>query len=412
MSFDLEYAVDSGVFVRYAPRDGTGWIKELLERCSQITIRKIFNIEQSNIDAGDGFCEDADGEYVHFKIGEYEGGLYKIKPPVLSDQYALFIRPGSELDHSFFKDDYMPNAMDVVFEVLKRDVTIGEEDGDLSPGLLKSVMEKYPGYTEYQHYKRLRAAEILSAELELPKDYRSAFDKYVEKRRKGKKMDTFPDIRDFDLKKYTFLYEEMKDMLNNSEKYKETDWQERIMKIVKLLYPQYAYVTRESRITEMYGKGKRVDFVTVNSSGYIDIIEIKDPKVNILAIYNGHLVKDRNNYVPSRYLGNAVAQVENYIYGLNTNGRKAIENITKHFSKSGVTLPNTMELKILNPRGIIIMGRSDTNDKEILSSIELLRRQYSHIVDIITYDDLINRLRNVIGALRCKSNQISTEERE
>lgn len=201
-SFDLEYAVDSGVFVRYTPYNGTEWIKELLECCPLITICKIFSIEQSNIDAGDGFCEDADGEYVHFKIGEYENGLYKIKPPVLSDQYTLSIRPGSELNHSFFKDDYLPNAMDVVFEVLKRDVTIGEEDGDLSLELLKSAMEKYPGHTEYQHYKRLRAAEILSAELELPKDYRSAFDKYVDKRRKGKKMDTFPDIRDFDLQKY------------------------------------------------------------------------------------------------------------------------------------------------------------------------------------------------------------------
>ena len=46
------------------------------------------------------------------------------------------------------------------------------------------------------------------------------------------------------------------------------------------------------------------------------------------------------------------------------------------------------------------MGRSDTEDDEILDSIELLRRQYSHIVDIITYDDLIDRLHNVIESLK------------
>ena len=107
----------------------------------------------------------------------------------------------------------MPDAMDVIFEVLKRDITIGNEDGDLSPELLKSAMEKYPNDTEYKHYKRLRAAEILSAELELSKDYRSAFDKYVEKRRKGMMKKGFPDVRTFDLQKYTFLYEEMKEML-------------------------------------------------------------------------------------------------------------------------------------------------------------------------------------------------------
>ena len=298
------------------------------------------------------------------------------------------------------KDCYLPDAMDVVFEILKRDITIGNKDGDLSPELLRSAMEKYPGITEYQHYKRLRAAEILGAELELPKDYRSAFDKYVEKRRKGKKMKDLPDIHALDLQKFTFLYKEMKDMLDNPERYDEADWQERIMEIVKLLYPQYLYVTRESKITEMYGKGKRVDFVVINSSGYIDIIEIKDPKVDILATYNGHLVRDRNNYVPSRYLGNTVAQVENYIFGLNKDNKKAIENIRKHFSNSGTSLPDTLSLKIVNPRGLIIMGRSNTEDEEISNSIELLRRQYSHIVDIVTYDDLIGRLHNIMNSLK------------
>ena len=172
------------------------------------------------------------------------------------------------------------------------------------------------------------------------------------------------------------------------------------MEIVKFLYPQYAYVTRESKLTEMYGKGKRVDFVVVNSSGYIDIIEIKDPKIDLLATYNEHLVRNRNNYVPSRYLGNVVAQVENYLYGLNKNSTAAVDNIKKHFSESGKSLPDSLKLKVLNPRGIIIMGRSDTEDDEILDSIELLRRQYSHIVDIITYDDLIDRLHNVIESLK------------
>ena len=397
--FELEYD-ETGVYVDYTPLNGTEWIKKLLEWKSSIKLCRIFEITQSNIDAGKGFLEDPIEEHVHFKIGDYENGLYVIRPPILSEKYTLSIREMSELDSSYFKDYYMPNAMDVVFEVLKRDITIGNEDGDLSPELLKSAMGKYPNSTEYEHYKRLKAAEILSAELELSKDYRYAYDRYVEKLRKGKKMDDLPDIRTFDLQKYTFLYEEMREMLNNVESYKEADWQERIMEIVKLLYPQYAYVTRESKLTEMYGKGKRVDFVVVNSSGYIDIIEIKDPKIDLLATYNEHLVRNRNNYVPSRYLGNVVAQVENYLYGLNRNSTAAVDNIKKHFSESGKPLPDSLKLKVLNPRGIIIMGRSNTADDEILDSIELLRRQYSHIVDIITYDDLIDRLHNVIESLK------------
>ena len=102
MTIELEY-VEAGVFVDYAPRNGTGWIKELLERSSQITLCKIFNITQSDIDAGNGFYEDFGEERIHFKIGDCENGLYVIRPPVLSDEYTLSIRPGSELDFSYFK---------------------------------------------------------------------------------------------------------------------------------------------------------------------------------------------------------------------------------------------------------------------------------------------------------------------
>lgn len=399
MSFELIYN-DEGVFVDYSPYGGTNWIKDKLEDSDRIALcHKLFNITKSDIDAGKGFYEEDEKGHVHFKIGDCKDGLYSIKPPIISEKYSLIIRKGSELDSSYFKDDYMPDAMGIVFEVLKRDVIIGNDDGDLSPDLLKTVIGKYPNRTEYQHYKRMTAAEILRAELELPKDYRSDFDKYVEKRRKGGKTKSLPDIRAFDLQKYVFLYNEMKDMLDNTARYDEGDWQERIKDIVKLLYPQYTFVTRESKLTEMYGSGKRVDFVAINSSGYIDIIEIKDPKINLLATYKGHLVKDHNNYVPSRYLGYTVAQVENYLFGLNMDGKTAIDNIKKHFYNTGMPLPDSLKLKILNPRGTIIMGRSDMEDDEILNSIELLRRQYSHIVDIVTYDDLLNRLRITIDSL-------------
>lgn len=147
-----------------------------------------------------------------------------------------------------------------------------------------------------------------------------------------------------------------------------------------------------------------MDFVAINSSGYVDIIEINDPKVGILATYNGYLVKDRNNYVPSRYLGNTVAQVENYMFGLNADNKNAVNKIKNHFSDTGTPLPDTLRLKILNPHGLIIMDRSNTEDEEILNSIELLRRQYSHIVDIITYDDLIDRLCNIVDSLKCKDD--------
>lgn len=402
MPFELQYT-EEGIFADYTPQNGTFWIKKYLEQHSQITLKKMFIVRQSNIDAGKGFYEESGTEHIHFKLGDYKNNMYTIKPPVLPVKYTLSIRKGFELDYSFFMDYYLPDAMIVVFEVFNKNITIGNEEGDISAELLRSAMKKYPGPTEYKYYKRMMVAEILSSEFKLDKDYRKSFDKYVEKHRK-KTIKDFPEFNYFDKQKFSYIYMEMKEMLDNSLSYCETDWQERIMQIVKLIYPQYTYVTRESKLTEMYGKGKRVDFVVVNSSGYIDIIEIKDPKKNILATYGDHYVKDRNNYVPSKYLGNTVAQVENYILGLNTKSEDAIKHITKHFSNLGTPLPNTIRLKVLNPKGLIIMGRSDRNNEELMNAIELLRRQCSHIADIITYDDLLERLQNILVSLNNNNN--------
>jgi hypothetical protein len=45
---------------------------------------------------------------------------------------------------------------------------------------------------------------------------------------------------------------------------------------------------------------------------------------------------------------------------------------------------------------MVIIGRSkDFSDREKLD-FEIIRRKYSNIMDIITYDDLINRLENII----------------
>ena len=84
MVFELEYD-ETGVYVDYVPRNGTDWIKEKLKKCSSIKLCKTFEIIQPNVDAGKGFYEDLMGEHIHFKIGNYENGLYVIKPPVLSE---------------------------------------------------------------------------------------------------------------------------------------------------------------------------------------------------------------------------------------------------------------------------------------------------------------------------------------
>jgi hypothetical protein len=48
---------------------------------------------------------------------------------------------------------------------------------------------------------------------------------------------------------------------------------------------------------------------------------------------------------------------------------------------------------IVNPSGMIIMGRDATFTSDRRTDFEVIRRKFRHIVEIMTYDDLLSRLK-------------------
>ena len=67
-------------------------------------------------------------------------------------------------------------------------------------------------------------------------------------------------------------------------------------------------------------------------------------------------------------------------------------------------LPEGIKVQIVNPPGILLLGRSKQFDEEQKKDFELIKRQYKHVADIMTYDDLLFRLRNIIESLKIKIN--------
>ena len=58
------------------------------------------------------------------------------------------------------------------------------------------------------------------------------------------------------------------------------------------------------------------------------------------------------------------------------------------------------ELKATHPKGFILFGRDDQlDDEKKKTDFQIIRNMYADIIDIITYDDLINRFENIIKAL-------------
>ena len=61
------------------------------------------------------------------------------------------------------------------------------------------------------------------------------------------------------------------------------------------------------------------------------------------------------------------------------------------------------KIRIINPLGILIMGRCNMLSEAQRREFEVLRRDSKGIVDVITYDDLLARLQAVLNQLRSGS---------
>jgi len=162
-----------------------------------------------------------------------------------------------------------------------------------------------------------------------------------------------------------------------------------VHEIVLILYPKYILAKREIDVGHDGRHAKKPDFLLVDASGFVDILEIKKPNGQRLITKTDY----RNNYVADRDLAGAIVQIEKYVYCLSRGG-KTIER--KLQNKLETDLPRGIEIKSVNPQGILLMGRCEGLSAEQQFDLEIIKRQHKNIVDIMTYDDLISRMGNMI----------------
>ena len=87
-------------------------------------------------------------------------------------------------------------------------------------------------------------------------------------------------------------------------------------------------------------------------------------------------------------------QTEKYIFHLTRWGEIGEKKLNeKHLDK----IPSGLKIKIINPKGMIIMGRENAFELQQKQDFEIIKRQYKNVIEIITYDDLIDRLKRTIN---------------
>ena len=218
--------------------------------------------------------------------------------------------------------------------------------------------------------------------------------KTVARKIKATPRDLAAPFREADVRKFEYLLAHLKTMLANPNAYKESHWQAEIVKIICLLNPKYIAAFSGVRVNGPDTRSYRIlDILLVDASGNIDVVEIKQPFGEAMVTPRRY----RNNHVPMRELSGTVMQIEKYLLLLTRWGSKGEETLTARYASR---LPPGFKIRVVNPCGLVIMGRDADMTSDQRDDFEVTRRHYKHIADIVTYDDLLRRLEAVLSKLR------------
>lgn len=397
---------DSKILLRYEEEFGRGakWLDDKLKSSGEHTFRRTFTVTSAeNVPINKS--EDSESTR-YYQIGSTGGEYCAIFRKVLGLKRDLLIHESVKLDLATFVATKDISIFHKIDELVDEQIVVGgTHERAIPDNEFKRLLEEFPTSTELWRYADARIANILGDYLETMSDAEGQLSKYFSNKQKRLDISSLPHkdrvsmrlAKELELQKYQFVLDRLKEMLNDALGYDERVWQQEIKDLLLLIYPQYIVARREMPVKEWYTKQYKMtkrspDFTLINYAGNVDIVEIKKPETLILR--NGVY---RDNYIASRDLSGTIMQAEKYIFYLNKGGRELEASIQEKVKEY---LPRGTEVKIASPKAIVLLGRDEGLSNAQKLDLEIIKRKFANIVDVVTYDDLLRRLQNIIASLK------------
>lgn len=376
-----------------------GWFGFDLEKLNTedgIPIRRTFFINR------DIKYKNIDDDTIEFVIGELDGDYYKLDKNVFQTDNIFYFHKDFKLKANYFFQLNKISILRKIDKVITNDLYIGGEVLNAIPeDIYINMIKNFPNTTECLKYQNMRIEFLCESYISPIKNNKQDYIDYVNK--KDEKITNVglninEEIVNSELIKYEYILSKLKVMLNESEKYSEDDWQIAIAKILMLLNSNYIGFLEKLRIPiEEEGEFREPDFLLVDASGFIDIIEIK--KADNIQILNKR--EYRNNFIPSQELSGAIMQCNKYCFWLTQNRKNNEALISKKIKeKYGID----MNINIRSPKFTIILGRSIDFTEQQKKDFKTIKSQYNNVNEILTYDDIIIKLERIIGTFLNKIN--------
>jgi len=366
-----------------------GYESANLRRIYTVSIEDIFG----NIDTAH---DDGETRYI-FHLGDMEGEYYKINPTIIGTKHGIYLHVEMPINDKTFRAYRDISIFKHIDELIDQDIRVGgDAPGAIPIEQFERLLRQFPNSTELTHYAKAKITRIIKDYFETAAPADIAFEKYLktQKLRPKAKIISAQYFREYEAEKYRFIEAQIQKYLEEENSYSENDWQNLILDFIPLIFPKYICALKKVSVKDFYSNelktiNREIDIALIDADGHLDVIEIKKPISDCLVSPR----KYRDNYTPRNELAGAVMQVEKYIFHLNKWGVEGERAITKKYQGY---LPSDMTIRITNPKAIIIAGRTNNLSESQKFDFEVIKRKYAHIVDIISYDDLLARLSRLI----------------
>ena len=328
------------------------------------------------------------------KIAELHDDYYELNKDVFDIQNSFYFHKSIDFNLELFYTEPKVSIIKYIDDVLNCSVYIG---GDVDNNNLLIIpkseylelIKRFPNNLEIKKYRQKRIIDSISDFVNIKSKYYDDYDNYLNRRLNTHKSGLLNVILNSEQLKFKSVLEIMNDMLENEQNYSEADWQKHICNVLQLLFPKYVRICQNVFFEKRDSKRAFADIMLVDYDGYVDLIEIKKPfKINLL-----NKVQYRGNYFPSHELSGSIMQLESYLIHMNKLNYNDIQKI-----KSRKLPEYTEELKVQNPKGMIIAGRTNHFNSKQIEDFDLIKRKYANIMDILSYDDLLRRLNAVVNS--------------
>lgn len=386
------------------------WIRHELKTRREVTLSRGFTFREEDLISGPVTSDQAEiGEPVfRFRFAKLQDGYYSVPGRILGIDNDVLISDTIKLQRKLFIAERNVGIFRRISKIMPKTVEIvigGHRPEAIAEDVFRRLLDLFPSSGELDRYASARVETIIGEHFDGMKSARDQYEVYLSKRKSS--VSDAPleqtELIQAEIDKFSYVRDTIKAWLKSADSYSERDWQKMIIKVILLIFPKYVAVLENVEIADFYSSSVRtkrrfIDICLIDAAGYLDVIEIKKPFDNVLlgkSLY-------RDNNIPTRELSGSIMQVEKYLFHLSKWGVAGEQELSHRYAHS---LPIPTPIRITNPKAMIILGRDRRPDGQSalgenqLFDLEIIKRKYANMIDILTYDDLLRRLDNIIASL-------------